>query len=453
MAVLMPGWTRTRLTTALITITALVLVPLVVKGVAWQAERETRQRLFGRGSHSLAYGTDETITALQQQLRDNPREFAPHIALAHTYLQKVRETGDPSLYTKVESLLNSAATIDEQQPDLFATRGILALARHDFAGALKLGKQALILDPENPQYYGIVADAQIELGKYDEAIKSLQTMVEHRPDFSSYSRIAYARELYGDPEGAMEAMQFAIDAGGPVPENISWAYVQLGNLLFGMGNLDEASRNYDLALRRIDGYPAALAGQARVATAKGDLQRAASLYQQAFDRIPLAEYAIALGDVYTKLDDGPAAQRQYDLVKAIDQLLSTNGVNTDMETALFFADHTIDLPQSLVKARAAYAAHPSVHAADALAWTLYQTGNYAEAQTYATEALKLSNYDSLKLFHAGMIANALGQHDQAQTYLQQAVNLNPHFSLLWSDLAQTTLKQLAARSAPQGEQP
>ncbi len=95
MAVLMPGWTRTRLTAALITIAALVLVPLVVKGVAWQAERETRQRLFQRGSHSLAYGTDETIMTLQQQLRDNPREFAPHIALAHTYLQKVRETGDP----------------------------------------------------------------------------------------------------------------------------------------------------------------------------------------------------------------------------------------------------------------------------------------------------------------------------------------------------------------------
>ncbi len=447
MAVLMPGWTRTRLTAALITIAALVLVPLVVKGVAWQAERETRQRLFQRGSNSLAYGTDETITTLQQQLRDNPREFAPHIALAHTYLQKVRETGDPSLYTKVESLLNSAEKIDGQQPDLFATRGILALARHDFAGALKLGKQALILDTENPQYYGIVADAQIELGKYDEAIKSLQTMVEHRPDFSSYSRIAYARELYGDPEGAMEAMQFAIDAGGPVPENTSWAYVQLGNLLFGMGNFDEASRKYDLALHQIENYPAALAGQARVATAKGDLKRAASLYQQAFDRVPLAEYAIALGDVYTKLGDEPAAERQYDLVKAIDQLLSANGVNTDMETALFFADHNIDLAQSLEKARAAYAARPSVHAADALAWTLYRTGNYAEAQTYAAEALKLSSYDSLKLFHAGMIANALGQRDQAQTYLQQALNLNPHFSLLWSDLAQTTLKQLASTPA------
>ncbi len=277
-------------------------------------------------------------------------------------------------------------------------------------------------------------------------------MVEHRPDFSSYSRIAYARELYGDPEGAMEAMQFAIDAGGPVPENISWAYVQLGNLSFGMGNLDEAGRNYDLALQRVENYPAALAGQARVATATGDLRRAASLYQQAFDRVPLAEYAIALGDVYTKLGDEPAAQRQYDLVKAIDQLLSTNGVNTDMETALFFADHNIDLPQSLVKARAAYAARPSVHAADALAWTLYRTGNYAEAQTYAAEALKLSSYDSLKLFHAGMIANALGQRDQAHTYLQQALNLNPHFSLLWSDLAQTTLKQLASTPATKGGQ-
>src|SRR3712207_2917891 len=113
--------------------------------------------------------------------------------------------------------------------------------------------------------------------------------------------------------------------------------------------------------------------------------------------MPLPEYLIALGDVYAKADAPQQAQKQYDLVRALDQLFTSNGVNTDLETALFFADHRIELATSLAKARAAYELRPSIHAADVLAWTLYQTGNYAEAQRYATEALKLGAQDALKL--------------------------------------------------------
>src|SRR3712207_8168994 len=52
-------------------------------------------------------------------------------SLANAYLQKVRETGDPSLYAKAEDLLDRAEKIEAHNPELFATRGILALARQD----------------------------------------------------------------------------------------------------------------------------------------------------------------------------------------------------------------------------------------------------------------------------------------------------------------------------------
>jgi tetratricopeptide (TPR) repeat protein len=134
------------------------------------------------------------------------------------------------------------------------------------------------------------------------------------------------------------------------------------------------------------------------------------------------------------------AEEQYDLVKSMDKLLRANGVDTDLEIALFNADHDIDLQPSLAKARAAYDARPSIHAADALAWTLYKTGNYKEAQEYSSEAIRLGTRDPLKLFHAGMISKALGEKEQAHAYLQQAIDLNPHFSLLYADEAADSLK-------------
>ncbi|MDP9352352.1 MAG: tetratricopeptide repeat protein, partial [Chloroflexota bacterium] len=365
---------------------------------------------------------------------------------ANTYLQQVRETGDPSLYNKAEDLLNKAAEIKPGQSELYAAQGSLALARHDFSAALRLGKQAVVADPGNAGYYGIVGDAQVELGQYEEAIKTYQAMVDRRPDFGSYSRVSHARELYGDPQGALQAMQLAIEAGSMVPENMAWAHVQAGNLFFLLGQLDRAAGEYDVSLQLLEDYPLALAGKAQVAAAKNDLSRAAELYERAFNRMPSPEYAILLGDVYSKMGEKQKASEQYEIVKAIHKLQQANGVNTDMETALFFADHDIELQESLKKARLAYEARPSIHAADALAWTLYKTGQPQEAQKYSAQALKLGTQDPLKLYHAGMIAKALGQTEQAREYLQRAVSLNPRFSVLYADEAVAALEELGVKT-------
>ncbi len=436
---------RSRLLWALIPVLAALAVLATLALLRGERPADQRVELPFDFRQTAGTSTDTLIGSLQEKIRDNPKDFDSHINLANAYLQKVRETGDPSLYAKTEDLLDQAQKLDGHSPELFATRGTLALARHDFQAALEYGTRAQALDPESARYHGIVGDAQIELGMYDEAIQSYQEMVDRRPDFASFSRVAYARELYGDPEGAIEAMESALQAGSGTPENVAWAHVQLGNLWFTSGNLEEAQKAYGLSTRTVGAYAPALAGQAKIAAAKGDLEQSATIYRQAFNRMPLPEYAIALGDVYAEMGDRKKAEGQYELVQSMDKLLRANGVNTDLEIALFYADHGMNLQTSLEKARAAYDAQPSIHVADALAWTLYKTGDYKEAQKYSSEALKLGTRDPLKLFHVGMIAKALGEKEQAREYLQRAIDLNPHFSLLYSDEADGSLKALNAK--------
>lgn len=425
------------------------LVPGLVPGDGPPTDKVATPTLSGSYSNG---STDDLIAGLQQRLKEDPGDFSSHIDLANAYLQKVRETGDPSLYTKAEDLLDRAEKIEPQNPELFATRGRLALGRHDFAGALALGERALAESPQSADYYGIVGDAQIELGEYEEAIESYQRMVDLRPDFASYSRVAHARELYGDPEGSIGAMQDASEAGSLAGEEAAWALVQLGNLRFTTGDLDGAAEDYDRSLKAFPNYPLALAGHARVAAAKGELERAAELYQEAFERMPLPEHATALGDVYAEMGDQKKAKEQYEVVRAMDTLFQENGVDTDLEIALFFADHDIEIQTSLEKARSAYEARPNIHAADVLAWNLYKSGEYEEAQRYASEALELGTRDPLKLFHAGMIARKLGQKERAEHYLRQAVELNPEFSVLYSDQAAAALDELEeGQTATSGE--
>jgi tetratricopeptide (TPR) repeat protein len=185
-----------------------------------------------------------------------------------------------------------------------------------------------------------------------------------------------------------------------------------------------------------------LAGLGRVRAAQGQMDEAIELLTRVTNVMPLPEFVITLGDLYQASGQAERAAQQYQLVGAIEKLYEANGVDVDLEMALFSADHDQNLEATLARARKAWAARPSIHGADTLAWALYKVGAYDEAKSYSDQALKLGTKDALKLFHAGMIAYRLGQKDQARTYLEQALAINPYFSILYADEARETLEEL-----------
>jgi tetratricopeptide (TPR) repeat protein len=393
-------------------------------------------------------GLDSRIRSLQETLRgDDERAMGPAATmLGQAYLQEARETGDPGYYPKAEALFQQALAGDGDDVDAIVGLGTLALARHQFAVALDWGEQARALAPYHASAYGVIGDAQVELGRYHEAIETVQAMVDLRPDLSSYSRVSYLRELMGDREGALVAMEQAATAGSGYMENVAWVRVQIGNLLFDGGDPAGAASEYDAALAALPGYAPGLAGQARVAGASDDLDRAAELYAEAVRTIPLPEYVVGYGDVLTAAGRRDEASTQYALVAAIQQLYAANGVDTDLEIALYTADHgsSEDLPEAVQKARAQVDVRPSIVAWDVLAWTLYRSGDLDGAAEASKEALRLGTRNALMQFHAGMIAAARGETAQAINFLESALDLNPHFSVRYAPEARATLERLRA---------
>jgi tetratricopeptide (TPR) repeat protein len=389
---------------------------------------------------------DDRIASLQETLRDGAaRTRGPaSTELGLAYVQKARETGDPSYYPKAESLFQQALEAGGEDTGALTGLGTLALARHQFAEALDWGARAVEINPHHAASYGVIADAQIELGRYDEAVETVQTMVDLRPDLGSYSRVSYLRELMGDREGAIVAMEQAATAGSGYPENVAWVQVQLGNLHFDGGSLAEADRNYATALAAMPDYAPALAGQGRVAAANGDLESATALYARAVQRVPLPEFVVAYGDVLTAAGKDEEATTQYALVDAIQQIYAANGVDTDLELALFRADHgqPEGVPLAVEQARASVAARPSVVAWDILAWTLYRAGDLEGAVEASTNALRLGTRNALMHFHAGTIAAARGERDEAIRHLETALDINPNFSVRYAPEARATLERL-----------
>lgn len=389
--------------------------------------------------------TDKQISELQARLSQKASDPSLLAQLGVAYLQKVRETSDPAYYGKAESVFQQALAIAPDNGDALYGMGTLALARHQFRDALDWGERAITVNPDRAVNYGIIGDAQIELGRYDEAVATIQQMVNTRPDLSSYSRVSYVRELYGNVDGAIDAMQKAIAAGGPYSENTSYLRVQLGTLYFNNGRAAGAEREYQDALHFSPDYGPALAGLGYLRAAAGDDPDAIDLFTRASQVYPLPEYFIALGDLEGRDAQPDAAKQQYDLVQVMEKLFIAGGVDLDVETSIFLADH--HLPGALDLAREGYQHRPSIQGADALAWALYTSGQPQEAEAYATEALRLGTRDALKLYHAGMIAQALGKTDDARSYLSRALALNPTFSILHSAEAREALAALGGAPA------
>ncbi len=385
----------------------------------------------------------KAIDAAQQRLAASPNDPSLMAVLALGYLQRVRETGDPSYYVRADELVRRALALAPKEINALVAAGSLSLSRHEFAAALEYGTAAVAVAPARPAGHGIVTDALVELGRYDEAVIAGQRLVDLRPDLASYSRVAYIRELHGDLAGAIAAMRAAVEAGNPQSEGTAWTDVQLGNLLFVTGDLDAAKQAYESSRERVPDYVYGDAGLARLRAARGDLAGAAKIYERVVARLPLPEFAAALGDVYAKLGDPVRSEQQYALVAASWKLLSAGGVRTDIDQALFDADRERNIPAALAAARTEYALRKTVFVVETLAWAEYRSGDLVTARRHSAEALRLGTQDPLLLYRAGVIAEAAGDTAQAKALFGRSSALNPRFSPLFADDLAARLRRLS----------
>jgi tetratricopeptide (TPR) repeat protein len=412
-------------------------------GSGRQAPRQPPLKLASNGATPKTPG-DRLVVAAQNMIDREPSAARGYNFLAAAYTQKAREDGDFSLNAKAEEALARAEQAEPGGYDTLKLRARLLLTYHRFAEALEAARRAQGRNPRDHDNYGAMTDALVELGDYDGAVAAAQAMVDLRPDTSSYSRVSYLRELHGDTKGAVEAMRMAVEAASPKdPEGVAWCRVHLGDSLVRDGRAAEAEREYDHALYIFPDYHVALAAKARARFAAGDAEAAAQFYRRAIERVPLPDYAAALGDLYTKLGRDEDARRQYELVEFVERGGAQEGTYT-RQLAMFWADHDTRLDEALDVARRERAARRDIYTADLLAWCLYKKGQYAEAKAAMDEALRLGTRDPKLLFHAGVIADASGDRAGGAKYLWQALAINPSFDVLQAEAARRVLAGRAA---------
>ncbi len=388
--------------------------------------------------------SDRQILAAQALVERQPSDAKGYNLLAVAYMQKARETEDFSVNTKAMEALERSLKVAPDNYDALKLRAKLLLTFHRFEEALEVARRTTALSPRDHDNYGALTDALVELGEYPVAVEAAQKMVDLRPDTSSYARVSYLRWLHGDTEGAVEAMRLAAQAASPGdPERVAWCHVQLGDALMNLGKAAEAEREFDRALFFFPDYGAALSAKARARAAAGDLDGALEIYRREHEREPSADAALALGDLYSKQGRAEEAEKHYAAFESLER--ENAAAENDMyHFVAYWTDHDRNLDEALQLARKERERRKDIYTCDALAWALYKKGQFAEAKQFADEALRLGTRDPRLLYHAGMIAHALGERSRAARLLRQSLAINPSFDVLQSDVARRTLGGKAA---------
>ena len=345
---------------------------------------------------------------------------------------------EPSGAVELRLPSESRALQAQRQTDL----GTRALKFHDFRGGLRHGRAALRLAPDSVRPLSVIVDAQVELGRYDDAARTLQTLVDRKPHLAAYARVSYFRELHGDVDGAVEAMRLAASASGSSPQDAADVQALVGQLEFERGQTRAAERAYRTALARRPGHAAALQGLARIHASRGRIDDAVRIQARAAARPKaIPETVIALGELQLAAGDRAAGRRTMSKARQVLRNEAIRGTANANERALIEAEHG-DPDAAVRLGRRGWRHAPSIVSADALGWAYTRAGHPKQGLRWARRALATGCRDRLLLYHAGIAARDAGRPALARRWLSAAVEGNPRFSALHGARAQRALAAL-----------
>ena len=394
---------------------------------------ELKERRVQVGVESEWLNTKQAIDGLLDKLRRKPDDKEAKLQLAMGYIQEGRVTGDHAYYDEAAlKLVNQLLDVDPRNFDAVCVKATIQLSQHHFADGLKTAQTAWAIDSNRAFVYGILTDANVELGNYNEAIKMVDKMNAIRPDARAYSRVAYLREIKGDYPGAKQAMDMAAKAGAIGLEQTEWARTQLGHLYEITGDTASAHNQYSLSLSARPDYPYALAGLGRLAKLGGRYPEAIAYLEKANKSIQDFSLSDELTDLYAlNGEKDKSTQSAKEVVEKLkihantDEAPTDKGHYADKELAYAYLK-TGDLAKALDHAQREWNRRPdNIDVNEALAWVYYKNNNFPEAYKYIQKALSTGSKNPVLLNRAGQILVKNNMMDQGNALLAESSKINP----------------------------
>lgn len=344
------------------------------------------------------------VSELRTKIAAEPVNVKPRLQLATIYIAEARITGEhPYYYPAIHKVLDGVLGIEQNNFDGLVLKSSVLMSQHRFKEALDLATKAKTINENEAYVYGILVDANVELGNYEAAIESSDKMQALKPSLESYSRASYLREIYGDYNGSIKAMELAVEAGLPGSEPQCWSMKTLGQLYINSGQTEKAEKIFRNILAIRPSYAFAIAGLAEVEEKKNNLDTALALLNQATALMPEFSFYEKMADIYQMKGENEKAQSTFTNVKKMLQEDEKSGhlVHLEMAKLLIKMNELEEAKQHLAKE---YEARPkNIQINEELAWLAYKEKNIPESKKYLKVATRTGSKDPQLLSRAKTI--------------------------------------------------
>ena len=369
---------------------------------------------------------DHSIDAWSKNLATNPHDYVAATNLAVLYQGRGRLSYDLADYQRSLDAARRALSI---QPDLVDARLAEAstlVSLHDFDGARVVADAVLADDPSQPGALAVRFDAELELGRIEEARRDLASLGSISGP-AVLIRQARLESVTGRPDRAVEsavsARQAAID---DEVQDLGIYQYAVGEYSRLAGDSAGARAGYMAALETRPGDLGALVGLARIDTFSGSTDKAIEELRRATLIAPQPEALSLLGDLLQQADPADAeAGKAFETIRFIERLGDVRSTTFDRQLLRFEVDHGGSDDRLLARVRASVDDRPDASGHDLLAWTLYRLGRYAEASDSVAAARTLGADDARLRFHDGAIRLATGDVDGGRRLLSASTVLGP----------------------------
>jgi tetratricopeptide (TPR) repeat protein len=383
----------------------------------------------------------QSMAEATKAIRDNPKEYAGYNLLAAALVRRAQETSDVRFYAQADDAVQKSLKLAPNNFDAEKIQVSILLGELEYPAALEAAKTLNKRVPDDVMVYGLLTDANVELGNYSDAEAAAQWMLNLRPgNLPALTRAAHLRELFGDTEGAYELMDLAYQSTPPTEtEERAGILTQMGHLRLASGNTDVTEKLFQQALTFFTGYPSALGSLAQVRITQKRYAEAVDLLKQRYQAVPRAENLYDLAEALQSAGRDAEGKKAFSDFVAKSLAESARKDNSNRELVFYYADHTHQPAKALQVAQQEYTWRHDVYTLDAYAWALHVNGQDVEARKQIETALAVGIRDAKLFRHAGVIALKSGDRATAERYLKQSVELNSSDS----EQARSTLASLS----------
>ncbi|MGO4884327.1 MAG: tetratricopeptide repeat protein [Bryobacteraceae bacterium] len=342
--------------------------------------------------------------------------------LARAALKQARANDSAASLAEAEDEVHKALQLSPHDFEARKLEVRILLAKNRFREAFDLARPLNQSMPDNVEGWGLVSDAALGLGDYDEAERSAQWMLNLRStNVGGLERGARLREVFGDNDGAREFWQSALRLSLADEEERAWIATQLASLIRRTGHAAQAESLLRQILTSRPGYQPAAAELARVRIQQHEYADAVTLLRERYKKVPRPDVQFELARALHLAGREAESQAAYRDFERDARAVMDAPLNYNRELVWYYTDCAPNAAEALRVAKMEAARRHDVDTLDAYAWALAASGDAAEARKQMDKALAVGLRDAEFFYRAGVIASMLKDAPAAFRYFNDSL--------------------------------